>query len=47
MALDHRAAEARSIKADILTGLADRQVNAPVRNYYLVCAQELRRSSDS
>lgn len=41
-ALDYKIAEVRAIKAAILTELADRQLNAPIRNYYLVSAQELR-----
>jgi alkyl sulfatase BDS1-like metallo-beta-lactamase superfamily hydrolase len=43
--LDIRSKDARLLKADILTRLADEQINAPVRNYYLVCAQELRSMS--
>ena len=40
--LDLDGKAVRSIKADILVALADQEINAPVRNYYLVCAQELR-----
>lgn len=42
IAADKRADEARALKADLLVKMADDTLNAPVRNYYLVCAQELR-----
>jgi len=42
IALETNAAEATSIKIDCLTALAETQVNATARNYYLVCAKELR-----
>lgn len=42
IAIEYRLKEVRILKADILMRLADEQINAPVRNYYLVYAQELR-----
>lgn len=35
------AAGARAVKAGVLRLLADRTLNAPTRNYYLLSAQEL------
>lgn len=40
--LENRPADAKRIKADVLTTLADREVNAPTRNYYLLYANELK-----
>ncbi len=37
-----RQEDARECKAGLLVRLADREINAPVRNYYLVYAGELR-----
>jgi alkyl sulfatase BDS1-like metallo-beta-lactamase superfamily hydrolase len=34
--------DARQLKADALTKLANNMVNAPARNYYLTVAHELR-----
>jgi alkyl sulfatase BDS1-like metallo-beta-lactamase superfamily hydrolase len=45
-AAGHYAAKARAMKADLLVQLADQTINAPIRNYYLVCAQELRSKQE-
>ena len=42
IALETEAAAATALKIDCLTALAERQENATARNYYLVCAKELR-----
>lgn len=43
LALDDEAPEAKRIKADALTNLAENCVTATGRNYYLTVAQQLRR----
>lgn len=40
--LEAHVEQARAVKADALTAAAERQINATARNYYLVCARELR-----
>ena len=45
--LGSAAAEATAIKIDCLTALAETQLNATARNYYLVCAKELRDADRS
>ncbi|MEO1614963.1 MAG: alkyl sulfatase dimerization domain-containing protein [Planctomycetota bacterium] len=40
--MDSENQEARSIKANALTKLAYRSVNATARNYFLTVARELR-----
>ena len=45
MALDASSAEPRMLKAKALEGLAENLLTATGRNYYLTCAQELRKSA--
>ena len=45
IAAGERLDDARTQKAEILVTLADLEINAPVRNYYLVYAAELRDGS--
>ena len=47
LALDKRAASPREIKAQALEFLAERQMNALGRNYYLTVAQELRKEMEN
>lgn len=42
LAIDANHAEARNAKAEALTQLGERQINATARNYYLTCARALR-----
>ena len=44
LAIEPTNAAARTAKAEALTQLGERQVNATARNYYLTCAQVLRRT---
>ncbi len=39
--------KARLLKAECLERLADQEINATARNYYLVCAKDMRRSDGS
>ena len=43
IALNPDASEAKLLKADALTGLAENTLTATGRNYYLTVAQELRK----
>ena len=45
IALDASSAEPRLLKAKALEGLAENLLTATGRNYYLTCAQELRKSA--
>jgi alkyl sulfatase BDS1-like metallo-beta-lactamase superfamily hydrolase len=45
LAVDGSVAEARQVKADALTALAERQVSAIARNYYLSSAQYLQKAA--
>ncbi|WP_166821856.1 alkyl/aryl-sulfatase [Thalassoroseus pseudoceratinae] len=45
LAIDKEDVPAKHIKADALTNLAHKMVNATARNYYLTVARELRKSS--
>ena len=47
LAIDGSDAEAKLIKADALTNLANNMVNATARNYYLTVARELREEVSS
>ena len=42
--LGRHAEAARQYKIDAMVTLADQTVNAPVRNYYLTCAKEMREA---
>ncbi len=44
LALEHEPVKVTNLKADVLTALADQQINATARNYYLTYARELRQS---
>ncbi|WDQ17808.1 alkyl/aryl-sulfatase [Rhodopirellula sp. P2] len=44
LAIDGDSADAKSLKADALTKLAGKMVNATARNYYLTVARELREA---
>jgi uncharacterized sulfatase len=43
LAVDHAHIDAKQIKAQALTALGERQINATARNYYLSSAQDLVR----
>jgi alkyl sulfatase BDS1-like metallo-beta-lactamase superfamily hydrolase len=43
LAVDSVNVEAKRIKAQALTELGERQINATARNYYLSCARYLLR----
>ena len=45
IAADARAGEARPLKAAAMRRLADDEINATARNYYLVAARELERGA--
>lgn len=45
LAIDKDNAAAKKIKADALTKLAGKMVNATARNYYLTVARELRETT--
>ena len=47
IALDEQAERAKQIKIEALSKLAERQINATARNYYLSYASELRASAES
>jgi len=47
IALDPEAKEAKRMKATALEGLAETLLTATGRNYYLTCAQELRKEAGS
>ena len=43
IAVDHHREEATQIKISALRQMADKEINAPARNYYLVCAKDLAK----
>lgn len=45
LAADQQAAPARALKTAALRAMADREINATARNYYLVSARELERDT--
>jgi len=46
LALDYETTRAQLLKADALAELAERNLTATARNYYLTVAQELRKAAD-
>ncbi len=47
LAMNRDDVQAKTIKADALTGLARNMINATARNYYLTVARELREEAES